>query len=96
MQSPAQLYDTWTKYRGQIIWSNLTQIVLGGLAVMEHLEEISKLCGERVEVTPSTSNGPNGRSTSYSERRVPAMSLGRRPDDPGVGRRCCCPRRSAR
>jgi type IV secretion system protein VirD4 len=74
VQSPAQLYDTWTKYRGQIIWSNLTQIVLGGLAVMEHLEEISKLCGERTEVTPSTSNGPHGRSTSYSERKVPVMS----------------------
>ncbi|UGQ14988.1 TraM recognition domain-containing protein [Yinghuangia sp. ASG 101] len=74
VQSPAQMYATWGKYEGQTIWSNCTKIVMGGIGVVEHLEDISKLCGEQVEIRRSRSEGQNGASTSEAESRVPVMT----------------------
>jgi type IV secretion system protein VirD4 len=71
VQSPSQLYDRWGHNGGRTIWQLANKLVLGGLSVMEDLEALSQLCGERDEKVENPSVSPKGeRSVQTSTRRV--------------------------
>lgn len=81
IQTMSQAYARWGRYAGETIWTNCTRLILGGLAVPEHLNNISQMCGEREEKVSTTTSSPgNGQigsgttSTSTSSRKVPVMT----------------------
>jgi type IV secretion system protein VirD4 len=72
VQSPSQLYDRWGQRGGETIWNNSNiKLVFGGLGVARDLEDLSVLCGERLDRSRSHTFGENmRRSTTISERSV--------------------------
>jgi type IV secretory pathway TraG/TraD family ATPase VirD4 len=72
VQSPSQLYDRWGQRGGETIWNNSNiKLVFGGLGVARDLEDLSVLCGDRIERSRSHTFGENmRRSTTVSERSV--------------------------
>jgi type IV secretion system protein VirD4 len=76
VQSPSQLYDRWGQRGGETIWNNANiTLVFGGLGVAKDLDDLSSLCGERIERTHSQTVGSDRRrSTTSSERHVRAMT----------------------
>jgi type IV secretory pathway TraG/TraD family ATPase VirD4 len=85
VQSPSQLYDRWGQRGGETIWNNANiKLVFGGLGVARDLEDLSVLCGDRVERSRSQTFGENMRSsTTISERSVrvlPANAIRELPD----------------
>jgi type IV secretory pathway TraG/TraD family ATPase VirD4 len=85
VQSPSQLYDRWGQRGGETIWNNSNiKLVFGGLAVARDLEDLSTLCGDRLERSRSHTVGADmRRSTTVSERLVrvlPANLIRQIPD----------------
>jgi type IV secretion system protein VirD4 len=85
VQSPSQLYDRWGQRGGETIWNNANiKLVFGGLAVARDLEDLSTLCGDRIERARSHTMGADmKRSTTVSERLVrvlPANLIRQIPD----------------
>lgn len=74
-QSLAQARHRWGEHAADAIWDAATvKIVLGGLAKMRDLDDVSRLLGEVDEPTRSDSRGRSGeRSTTVSMRQVPIM-----------------------
>jgi type IV secretion system protein VirD4 len=72
VQSPSQLYDRWGQRGGETIWNNSNiKLVFGGLGVARDLEDLSALCGDRIERSRSQTFGHDVRSsTTVSERLV--------------------------
>jgi len=75
LQSLAQARHRWGEHAADAIWDAATvKLVLGGLAKMRDLEDVSRLLGEIDEPTRSQSRGRAGdRSTTTSIRTVPVM-----------------------
>lgn len=78
-QSPAQIYERWGKFGYQTIWDNCVKLVLGGLSNMEHLKDLSDLCGKHKEKKDSHSKspGPDGtmkESVSWTKVEVDTMT----------------------
>jgi type IV secretion system protein VirD4 len=85
VQSPSQLYDRWGQRGGETIWNNSNiKLVFGGLGVARDLEDLSVLCGDRIERSRSQTYGHDmRRSTTVSERSVrvlPANLIRQLPD----------------
>ena len=85
VQSPSQLYDRWGQRGGETIWNNANiKLVFGGLGVARDLEDLSVLCGDRIERSRSQTFGEDmRRSTTVSERSVrvlPANLIRQLPD----------------
>jgi type IV secretion system protein VirD4 len=73
VQGPDQLYDVWGEDAGRIIWNNSgIKLAFGGLSVGKHIDELVKLCGERMERKRSHSFGERKSMTVHVER-VPVM-----------------------
>ena len=75
LQSLAQARHRWGEHAADAIWDAATvKLVLGGLAKMRDLDDVSRLLGEIDEPTQTLSRGRGGeRSTSTSLRQVPVM-----------------------
>jgi type IV secretion system protein VirD4 len=85
VQSPSQLYERWGQRGGETIWNNSNiKLVFGGLGVARDLEDLSVLCGDRMERSRSHTVGENmKRSTTVSERSIrvlPANLIRQLPD----------------
>ncbi|MCU4750286.1 type IV secretory system conjugative DNA transfer family protein [Streptomyces sp. G-5] len=74
MQTPSQLYKRWGTHAGQTIWTNSTLYILGGLSVAQHLDELSKRCGERREQVETSTASGKSRSVSVTTRTVPTLT----------------------
>ena len=74
-QSLAQARHRWGEHAADAIWDAATvKLVLGGLAKMRDLDDVSRLLGEIDEPTRTTSHGTSGeRSTTISLRQMPVM-----------------------
>ena len=75
LQSLAQARHRWGEHAADAIWDAATvKLVLGGLAKLRDLEDVSRLLGEIDEPTQTLSRGRMGeRSSSTSLRQVPVM-----------------------
>jgi len=75
LQSLAQAREKWGEHAADAIWDASTvKLILGGLGKVRDLDDLSRLIGERDEITTSISRGGgSGQSTSTSLRRVPVM-----------------------
>jgi type IV secretion system protein VirD4 len=75
LQSLAQARHRWGEHAADAIWDSATvKLVLGGLAKLRDLEDVSRLLGEIDEPTQTLSQGRAGeRSSSTSLRQVPVM-----------------------
>ena len=75
LQSLAQAREKWGEHAADAIWDASTvKLILGGLGKVRDLDDLSRLIGERDEITTSVSRGGgSGSSTSTSLRRVPVM-----------------------
>jgi type IV secretory pathway TraG/TraD family ATPase VirD4 len=74
LQSLAQAREKWGEHAADAIWDAATvKLILGGLGKVRDLDDLSRLIGERDEITTSVSRGGSGQSTSTSLRRVPVM-----------------------
>ncbi len=75
LQSLAQARHRWGEHAADTIWDAATvKVVLGGLAKMRDLEDVSRLLGEVDEATQTVSRGRAGeRSSSVSMRQMPVM-----------------------
>ena len=75
LQSLAQARHRWGEHAADAIWDAATvKVILGGLAKMRDLEDVSRLLGEIDEPTQTLSQGRGGeRSSSTSLRMVPVM-----------------------
>jgi type IV secretory pathway TraG/TraD family ATPase VirD4 len=75
LQSLAQARHRWGEHAADAIWDAATvKVILGGLAKMRDLEDVSRLLGEIDEPTQTLSHGRAGeRSSSTSLRMVPVM-----------------------
>ena len=76
VQSPSQLYETWGQRGGETIYNNSNaKLIFGGLAHGQDLADLSKVCGERDDITRSQTSGTGGHhSASTSVRRVPVLA----------------------
>ena len=58
VQSPSQLYETWGQRGGETIYNNSNaKLIFGGLAHGQDLDDLSKVCGERDDITRSQTSG---------------------------------------
>jgi len=75
LQSLAQARHRWGEHAADSIWDSATvKLVLGGLAKMRDLDEVSRLLGEIDEPTQTVSRGRAGDNTSSTSlRQVPVM-----------------------
>jgi type IV secretory pathway TraG/TraD family ATPase VirD4 len=75
LQSLAQARHRWGEHAADTIWDAATvKLVLGGLAKMRDLDDVSRLLGDIDETTRSQSRGRAGeRSTTTSLRTVPVL-----------------------
>lgn len=75
LQSLAQARHRWGEHAADAIWDAATvKIILGGLAKLRDLEDVTRLLGEIDETTETLSRGRAGeRSSSTSLRQVPVM-----------------------
>lgn len=75
LQSLAQARHRWGEHAADTIWDAATvKVVLGGLAKMRDLEDVSRLLGEVDEATQTLSRGGSGeRSSTTSMRQMPVM-----------------------
>jgi type IV secretory pathway TraG/TraD family ATPase VirD4 len=75
LQSLAQARHRWGEHAADTIWDAATvKLVLGGLAKMRDLDDVSRLLGDIDETTRSQSRGHGGeRSTTTSLRTVPVL-----------------------
>ncbi len=75
LQSLAQARHRWGEHAADTIWDAATvKLVLGGLAKMRDLDDVSRLLGDIDETTRSQSRGHAGeRSTTTSLRTVPVL-----------------------
>lgn len=75
LQSLAQARHRWGEHAADAIWDAATvKLVLGGLAKLRDLDDVSRLLGEIDEPTQTLSRGRMGeRSSSTSLRQVPVM-----------------------
>jgi type IV secretory pathway TraG/TraD family ATPase VirD4 len=75
LQSLAQARHRWGEHAADAIWDAATvKLILGGLAKLRDLEDVSRLLGEIDEPTQTLSRGRMGeRSSSTSLRQVPVM-----------------------
>ena len=74
-QSLAQARNSWGEHAADTLWDAATvKVVLGGLAKMRDLDDISRLLGDTDQPTHSVSRGRAGdRSTSTSQRQLPVL-----------------------
>ncbi|MCZ3390020.1 MAG: TraM recognition domain-containing protein [Actinomycetia bacterium] len=75
LQSLAQARHRWGEHAADAIWDAATvKLVLGGLAKLRDLDDVSRLLGEIDEPTQTLSRGRMGeRSSSTSLRQMPVM-----------------------
>ena len=75
LQSLAQARHRWGEHAADAIWDSATvKLVLGGLAKMRDLDDVSRLLGDIDEPVETLSRGRGGeRSWSTSLRQVPVM-----------------------
>jgi len=75
LQSLAQARHRWGEHAADTIWDAATvKVVLGGLAKMRDLEDVSRLLGDVDEATETLSRGRAGeRSSTTSMRQMPVM-----------------------
>ena len=74
-QSLAQARNSWGEHAADTLWDAATvKVVLGGLAKMRDLDDISRLLGDTDQPTHTISRGRTGdRSTSTSQRQLPVL-----------------------
>ena len=75
LQSLAQARHVWGEHAASAIWdAAIVKVVLGGGSNARDLEDLSRLIGQREQVTTSTSRGGDGRrTTSTSTTTVPVL-----------------------
>jgi type IV secretory pathway TraG/TraD family ATPase VirD4 len=74
-QSLAQARNSWGEHAADTLWDAATvKVVLGGLAKMRDLDDISRLLGDTDQPTHTISRGRTGdRSTATSQRQLPVL-----------------------
>ncbi|MFI9031144.1 type IV secretory system conjugative DNA transfer family protein [Streptomyces sp. NPDC053560] len=63
-QSRSQIRERYGRGAADTIWTNMVKLILGGLAVEEDLEGLSKLCGRHKERRESHSESPGQDGTT--------------------------------
>ena len=78
LQSLAQSRARWGEPTTDALWDAATiKVILGGLAHAPDLDAISRLAGDIDEPVATHTQSPDGRSTSITLRRVPALPVQR-------------------